>query len=118
MSDDIRSITGALQEQMDAAQNSEVMEPPPRELRELFQQVFLNSEPGRQVWAWMQHKFSGETLILTEQQRHEHNVIQRIKHIIGYGQTFEGMKLHTDAAASVAQQYGFAEYYNQEEIDE
>ena len=118
MSDDIRSITGALQEEADSPRNAEVLEPPPRELRELFQQVFLNTEPGRQVWAWMQHKFSGETLILTEQQRHEHNVIQRIKHIIGYGQTFEGMKLQTDAAASVAQQYGFAEYYNQEEIDE
>ena len=118
MSDDIRSITGALQEEADSPRNAEVLEPPPRELRELFQQVFLNTEPGRQVWAWMQHKFSGETLILTEQQRHEHNVIQRIKHIIGYGQTFEDMKLQTDAASQVAQQYGFTEYYNQEEIIE
>ena len=113
--DDLRSITGALQDQVDASRNADIHHAPPRELREIFQQGFLNTDAGRQVWAWMQHQFSGETLILSEQQRHEHNIIQRMKHIMGYGTTLEDMRAQTNAAAAVAQERGYTEYYESQE---
>lgn len=58
---------------------------PSREVREMFQRVFLGSAEGRMVFAFLIDRYGGERPILGERQRHQHNLIVDIKNIIGWG---------------------------------
>lgn len=74
--------------------------PPPPELRRMLQRVFLHDADGRAAFALIISRYHGRGPLLNDRMVHEHNVVEDLKNLVGWGHTHESIQAQVELMAA------------------